>query len=165
MAQCAAKTKKGKQCENPTVKGSKFCHIHRRRRRLLSVSAIVAIIGLIASAAGILDYIGIHPSLTNTIRAVKGVVGITIPVSDSNAIDVVYRMVENQIQLGFDCPEDLDTPEWAEFKTWLNKLDFEDLSSPEKDDLENFRSRFSRLLDKPPSPVSDTAKFACGVAE
>ncbi len=106
-----------------------------------------------------------YPLVDNIKRIVEIKGGVISPVTSSNAIDVVYRMVESQLQLSFDCPKDLKTSDWVEFKAWLNKLDFEDLPSPEKADLKNYKNRFVRLLDKPPSIESKTAKFDCGVAE
>jgi hypothetical protein len=60
MARCESETKKGIPCGNAAVKGSKFCRVHGRRRfwrRVLSFSAIGAIVGLVADVLGIFGFL------------------------------------------------------------------------------------------------------------
>jgi formylglycine-generating enzyme required for sulfatase activity len=61
MAQCSAKTKGGKPCQNSVKEGQKFCHVHRNQRLVRLVSAGVAILGVVSGIVGILDYLDIKP--------------------------------------------------------------------------------------------------------
>jgi hypothetical protein len=70
MAQCIAKTKDGTPCQISVREGQGYCHIHRRQRIwriVLSASVIGAVslgfLGFVANVAGILDFLGITPSL------------------------------------------------------------------------------------------------------
>jgi hypothetical protein len=68
MAKCAATTKEGRPCQNPTPDGEKYCHIHRRNRRIWQIakwsavmSVLLGILAFVADVSGILEFLGFDP--------------------------------------------------------------------------------------------------------
>lgn len=75
MGQCTAKTKDSNQCKNSAEEGQELCHVHRKQklhRRITSISAalgiFLAVLGFVADAFGIIDFIGINQNPTPTLR-------------------------------------------------------------------------------------------------
>ena len=73
MGQCLAQTKDGKLCKVSTKGGQRFCHLHRKQKRIklwLSMSLVagtaVLILGTAADITDIVSFIGIMPLSTPT---------------------------------------------------------------------------------------------------
>ena len=86
-------------------------------------------------------------------------------IDETVAVDTIFGLIDKQIQFLNDCPDSLRTTEWSDFKKRLSRLDFHSFSSPKREDLDSYRIKFIKVLDKPPTPDSSNAKFDCGFTD
>jgi hypothetical protein len=81
-------------------------------------------------------------------------------VYDETVIPVVYDLIEQQVSFLAYCPGNLESSEWLEFRTRLNKLNFRYVTSPYREDLANYRNQFVDTLEISSTYATDQE---CGV--